>query len=284
MLGDMNISLLATLVVSLLPLSAAEAAIIDHEHLLERWEEEERWMQTERETWRELLNAESSADLFPAPPEEEGVIDDRRTQRIGGFLEVRVGRTTMLFVDISRDEWFAPYVREIAERGIVSGYRDAAGNPTGSYGPADTVTVGQLAKIAVEASASGSLLCGGSPLNATASGGWMAPFVQCAEQRGWSLFADGTVDVSRPAARGEVVVTMLQALNVPPEERTGEEFTDVTFQTSFGAFIEQAKRDGIVSGYTDEFGQPTGAFGPADSVTRAEIAKIVTLALQIYAR
>jgi hypothetical protein len=48
------------------------------------------------------------------------------------------------------------------------------------------------------------------------------------------------------------------------------------------ASIEQARADGIVSGYNDDDGNPTGFFGPDDAVTRAEFAKMVVLAIQVY--
>ena len=118
--------------------------------------------------------------------------------------------------------------------------------------------------------------------NLSASGTWSAQFVSCAEQRHWSLFTDGTVDVHRPATRSEVIVTLMQAFNISPVAASGSIFTDVQPSMTFGGYIARAKQDGIVSGYTDENGDPTGLFGPDDNVTRAAFAKIVTGAMQVY--
>ena len=46
--------------------------------------------------------------------------------------------------------------------------------------------------------------------------------------------------------------------------------------------IETAANDGIVSGYADAEGNATGLFKPLDFVNRAEVAKMITLALQVY--
>jgi hypothetical protein len=231
------------------------------------------------------IKFQSSTELFPSGDEEldgAGRLEDLRDERIAQFVSVMIDGSLVALHDVPRTAWFAPYVREIAERGIVSGYRDESGQPTGAFGPADNVTIEQMAKVMLYASGLDAQSCSGVPLNATASGSWSAQFVACAEKIQWSVYADGSVDVHRPATRSEVIATLLQAFKVTPEARTGDTFTDVTLTTLFGASIEQAKRDGIVSGYTDDDGTPTNTFGPEDPVTRAEFAKIVTLGMQVY--
>ncbi len=54
------------------------------------------------------------------------------------------------FTDVPADAWYATFVRDAAQSGIVSGYTDARGNPTGRFGPSDPVTLGQALKIAVQ--------------------------------------------------------------------------------------------------------------------------------------
>ena len=44
----------------------------------------------------------------------------------------------------------------------------------------------------------------------------------------------------------------------------------------------KAARAGVVSGDADAQGNPTGLFRPVDPVNRAEVAKIVAQAVQIY--
>jgi hypothetical protein len=92
------------------------------------------------------------------------------------------------------------------------------------------------------------------------------------------------VDVHRNATRAEVISTVIQAFKVSELPATGTGFTDVTLSTQFASSIEQAFRDGVVSGYSDQDGNPTGLFGPAEPVNRAEFAKIVTIAMQVYGK
>ena len=48
---------------------------------------------------------------------------------------------TQIFSDVDNSSWYGPYVRAIAEKGIVNGY------PDGSYHPAESVNRAELAKI-----------------------------------------------------------------------------------------------------------------------------------------
>lgn len=201
------------------------------------------------------------------------------------FISVRVDGVPVELADVPTDAWFAPYVRDAADRGIVSGYRGQDGRPLGMFGPGDSVTVEQLAKIAIEASGRDPVSCaeGGTLRNKTAGESWSKEYVLCAEALGWAVFSDGSVDVHAPATRSQVVVTVLQAFEVVFGRALGTVFADVNTSTEFSGAIEKAANDNLISGYADANGVPTGLFGPLDAVKRAEIAKIITLALQVYA-
>lgn len=229
---------------------------------------------------------ESTAELFPftQSSSSQSPIDQQREERTSAFITVTIDGMPVTFSDVPRDEWFAPYVRDIAEKGIVSGYRDADGKPLGLFGPADHVTIEQLSKVALASSSNVGDCMSNIPMNLTSSGTWSAGYTACAEHLQWTIYADGSIDVHRDATRAEVIVSLLEAFKVTLGDPTGTSFTDVTASTLFNAFIEQAKKDGIVSGYTDKDGNPTGFFGPDDPVTRAEFSKMVTLAMQVYAQ
>ncbi|MBI2117890.1 S-layer homology domain-containing protein [Candidatus Peregrinibacteria bacterium] len=83
-----------------------------------------------------------------------------------------------------------------------------------------------------------------------------------------------------PATRGEVVVTLLHALDIPLHWPKGKLFSDVAIGTAFAAAIETAVQEHIVRGYADADGKPTGTFGPEDPVNRAEMAKIINQVLE----
>ena len=252
---------------------------------IELWSDFQTEMSAEEQADSDDAAIYDSSELFPGggSSSSTGVIDGTRDERTGDLLTVTSGGETVTFKDIRLDQWFAPYVREIAKQGIVSGYRDAQGNALGLFGPADSVTVEQMAKVLMGASSTFSS-CGGTGalLNTTAAGTWSEPYILCGEERGWTVYADGTVDIARPATRSEVVVTVLQSFGIEAGEVTAAPFTDVALTAQFTQSIAKAKEDGIIAGYSDASGNPTGQFGPDDPVNRAEFAKIVTLALQIY--
>lgn len=281
-------------IATLLPLSSASAGPIGDltETLndIAAYEQFLKEQEFDATTFQEDIDLESAADLFPdfVTASSAGMLEQRREERVAAFVVAKIGATEIVFRDVPRTEWFGPYIRTIAEQGIVNGDTDVNGKPTGTFRPNDPVLVEELAKIAIVSSNMDRGTCPESAKNLTASGSWSAPFIACAEAKGWWLFADGTVDVKRPATRSEVVFTVLNAFNVAGAATTGSGwltgFQDVPTSSPFAVVIGRAHADGIVHGYADADGIPTGLFGPADPVTRAEIAKIVALALEVYGR
>ncbi len=227
---------------------------------------------------------EASSELFP---DDGTVIPQERTGDVTqqkGFVIFRINDVPYVLKDVPTSQWFAPYVRDVAEKGIVSGYRDAAGNPLGVFGPERNVTLEELSKMVVQAAKIDLTGCPPTPKNEAVRGAWSAPYVSCAEANGFAVYADGTGDLRRPATRAEVVVSLLQAFGRSIGEDLAAPFKDVNASTLFAPAIAAAVKDGIVSGYTDASGNSTGYFGPTNSVNRAEVAKMLSLALQVYAR
>ena len=197
-------------------------------------------------------------------------------------ITIREGDTDIVLTDVPIDAWFAQYVQDAVDRGIITGYRNADGNLIGRFGPANNVTNEELAKIALETAELDVRRCARTPRNEGAIGSWSEAYVGCAEGLGWSVYTDGSIDVKQPATRRNVVVTMLQALDARYSGATGTVFTDVPASLEFSAAIEKAARDGVISGYANSDGSLTGEFGPYDTVTRAQMAKIAILSAQLY--
>lgn len=224
----------------------------------------------------------SSQDLLPATvstvedaPRGEDTADSP-------FVQVRIDGVSVSLSDVPRESWFAPYVRSAADEGMVSGYRGLDGRPLGLFGPADAVTVEQIAKIALLAAGTDPSTCGTALLNVSGKGRWSEVYLRCAESLHWTLFADGSIDPVRPATRAEVIVTVLQAFGTEIRNSDAMPFTDIDSSTEFQPAIITAYEDHIVGGYTDADGKATGKFGPMDPVNRAEVAKIVVLAKEVY--
>ncbi|MBT4120314.1 MAG: S-layer homology domain-containing protein [Candidatus Peribacter sp.] len=223
---------------------------------------------------------DDSADLFPGleDEDEEVVISDEEEK----FLTIQVRGLPVELWDVPLEEWFAPFVEKAAQLNLISGYGDDEGNPTGEFGPADFVTVEQLAKMAVVAAGIDIYNCGDSMLNKSAAGRWSQKYIQCAEHHNWAVFSDGSIKVHKPARRAEVAVTVIQAFSVRVSPVSGSIFEDVGRSTPYGNAIETLSKNGVVSGYTGSNGNPTGYFGPSDPVNRAETAKIFSLSSQTY--
>jgi len=210
--------------------------------------------------------------------------------------------------DVPRQTWFAPYVRDMVNRGIVTGYKDAGGRPIGEFGPAKPVSVEEAAKMVLAAAGVDPTTCAATPKNKTAVGRWSQQYIACAEARKLTLFRDGAVDVTRPALRGEVAMTLLEAFGVlkplasysgslvvspasAPSSgsgtniraQSGSLFKDVMPDLPAAPAILRAAADGIIAGYKDAQGNLTGVFGPANAITRAEVSKVLSLAIQVYA-
>ena len=252
-------------------------AVTDFEMFQQQMERDESILLQEQE----IDALESSNELFPIREDEEFDPTPDYSQS-ETHVTIKVDGVPVVLDDVPVFEWFAAYVRDAAARNIISGYRSTNGLPSGKFGPADSVTIEQLAKMAVLAAKLDPYSCAAELQNTAAIGKWSQRYIGCAEEAGWAVFSDGTVDISRSATRQEVVVTVLQAFGARISPRSGTVFDDVGTSSTFGAAIETAANAGIVSGYSDQFGNPTGRFGPEDSVNRAETAKIFSLGFQVF--
>lgn len=230
------------------------------------------------------IKLESSDEFFAGASSGTGSVHRSSSSSASPYVTFQIDGTWYVFSDVPVTAWFAPYVRDAADRGIVSGYKNAAGVPTGLFGPGKNVSIEELAKMAMEAARIDRGSCTGVPMNVGAQKSWSAAYVKCAEQRNFAVYADGTVDITRPATRAEVVMTMLQAFGValrdtPP---AGVTMKDVNASTLFSSAIFTALHDGIVTGDAAADGSPAGTFRPTSPVNRAEVSKIVSLAVQVY--
>jgi len=228
-------------------------------------------------------NSRVSFDVkFSCPTADKMRAEQENKNTDGGHISVSVGGESIQFRDVAQDAWYAEAVFSMAKIGVLSGYKDERGELTGEFGPDKNVTIAELAKIAhriVGLDEAANSLPSNNPF---AQEGWYSTFFASAEQHGWTIYADATIDPNRTATRGEVLVTLLQVFDVPLSWQKGGVFADVVPRTAYAAAIETAANDGVVEGRKDGSGASTGQFGPADPVNRAEMAKILQTALKTY--
>lgn len=175
------------------------------------------------------------------------------------------GRATR-FGDVPTSAWFACHVQHVVGSRIFDGYRDMNGELLGLYGPSDSITMGQLAKIALR-------LAKANVPPAISGEDWYAPFVREAKTFRLTSFK-ANVDAAKPATRGVVITTLLEVLHIPTE-LDNLPYADVPLDSPDAPAISTATRLGIVSG---DDGSHT--FRPDAPINRAEVAKMIVLALE----
>jgi len=198
------------------------------------------------------------------------------------FVTVKIDGEDVVFEDTPSDSWFATFVGDVLKKRIMSGYKNNQGNLMGEFGPSDPVTIAQLVKIAHEVAGIDETKARSTPINVRARNQWFTQYFASAENRGWQVFKDARLNPGRKATRAEVITTVLQALSVPRKWPTSKMFTDVTHDTLYASSIETAAADGVMSGYSDALGNPTGEFKPNAPINRAEMAKLISLAMEVY--
>jgi hypothetical protein len=193
------------------------------------------------------------------------------------YVTVSIGDERITFTDVPLDTWFATFVNTAIRTGIMSGYKNTEGGYSGLFGPGDSVTVAQLAKVAHKLTGIDENDARTLPENLRARDTWFADFFASAERRHWVAFRNPRENPEREATRSEVVCTLLQTLDIPRIWPTGVRFTDVSATTPYADCIETAAKDGLVTGDV-----VAGTFGPDRPVNRAELSKMLVTAMEIY--
>jgi len=187
-----------------------------------------------------------------------------------------------IFDDVPEEAWFFPFVSSVAEWGIVSGYTDATGNKTGTFGPSNPVTIAESLKMAFRAAQVDERQCKPVTNHPQAQSHWAERFVACAEQIDMRVFRKTLPDLNRPARRAEVLAIIDDAFG----ERVPALFASFrdTPGHPYEADVAYAVVRGVVSGDSDANGNNTGIFRPDDGVNRAEFSKMVYAQLKAKVR
>lgn len=137
------------------------------------------------------------------------------------------------FRDIPAGEWFTAYVNLAAKNKLFEGYRDAAGNLTGFFGPGNLVNRAEASKVLLLAAGVPEMLTPGAPFMDVASTDWFYPYVTSAYN--WSILdgyktADGKLTgyfgPGDPVTRAQISKIAVLAQD-PIDRYTGEHLTDM---------------------------------------------------------
>ncbi len=199
------------------------------------------------------------------------------------------------FSDVPADAWYATYVEKAADAGIVTGYVGEDGQPTGLFGPADKVTLEQALKMVLEAAGYEETVyehaCGAGCGGTFSATPWAHAYATVAMAERFDVLRADKVNLRRAATRAEVAQLVADAFRPSFKLDTivPETFSDVDLNNKdhHEAAVNSLVQDGIMSGDGDcEPGPacPKTTFRPADTIIRAEVAKVVTKAIEKYGK
>ncbi len=197
-------------------------------------------------------------------------------------IQVMIDGKAIVFTDVPTNAWFATYVQQAAEAGIVNGYKDTRGNLTGKYGPSNSITIAEALKIAIEGAGYDDQLYG-SLVDSGMKNHWASGYMAVAKAEQFD-FLKLQARIDRPATRAEVASMFASAFRVDMSTAmtVDSRYTDVKSSTMFAQSIEALSRDDVLSGDTDVQGQAVGTFRPTQKINRAEVAKMVITARAKY--
>ncbi len=175
---------------------------------------------------------------------------------------------TMPFADLEESQWYTPYVLKMYDLGVVNGL------PGGLFGPTDTVTRGQVAKMLFEMS-------GGIPVNYLMTftdvnqEAWYAEGVRWCAAMGIAQGAEGKFSPDAPITRQDLAVMLMRYQeNVVktqlPERAEAPAFLDNEDIASYAAeAIYKLQKAGIIQGNE-------GKFNPLGNASRGELCKMLS--------
>ena len=177
-------------------------------------------------------------------------------------LNERYNKGFIPFVDVHESDWKIDYVKPLKEKGVVSGYGD------GTFAPDRDITRAELLKMAI--------LSFDHKLNSTVDVEFVDVFEDTWIEEVFSKaidlgIYDNKKDFIRPNERinrAEALRAILISSGVEVPDYNDTDFKDVTQGWQI-KYVQYAKEEGIVSGYTD------GTFRPNSKITRAEMAKLI---------
>lgn len=174
----------------------------------------------------------------------------------------------VLFRDVST-HWAKDYIVELTERGVFKNQNN--------FRPNEALLRGELVKIIVEAfhiPVSDKM----EPLRLkdVSISEWYAPYVSAAIKAGIVKgYEDHTFRPGQVVNRAEALKMILEASQLSDFTSNNNRFTDVPASSWYAKYVQFAYENGIVRGKTGLL------FAPSDSVTRAEVSKIIMKTLDL---
>lgn len=153
----------------------------------------------------------TQSNYRPADPANRAEAAKLLVEAAGLTIDTSAGPS---FTDVAPGVWYYQYVETAAKNGVVSGYKDAAGNLTGKYGPGDSVTREQFSKVCGNAMALTEVTTGGPHFPDVGTDRWSYSFVETLYN--WSVvdgYPDGTFRPGNNINRAEIAKMVVGCMN-----------------------------------------------------------------------
>lgn len=177
----------------------------------------------------------------------------------------------------TENHWAKNYIDQLHQHCNTKGYQQR----TMSYFmPDQEITRAELAQILFQCREDRGVSPNEAPFADVQPDAWFAPAVSFAKEKGWvSGYNDKTFHPEQPVTRAEAMKIMLLSRylieDIVPVGKSS--FNDVQDSAWFFRFVQFGYEQKLIDGYKDDTGRLIGRFGPEKTITRAEVAKIITL-------
>lgn len=182
--------------------------------------------------------------------EQGGILREQDIVEGGQIVHALWSALDTPFDDVVASAWYYPYVRDLCDEGILSGYDD------GRFHPDDTVTFGAALKLIQ--------LGAGYPEPEPVEGHWAAHYLAFANSNGWLY--DSALDLDAPIDRLSFAKITAKALQLRGNE-SRIPFADTT-DPEVGTLFD-------VGVFLGEEYENIRYFRPSSSITRAELSAII---------
>ena len=174
------------------------------------------------------------------------------------------------FNDLDEAAWAKEYIVALAAQGMLSGDGD------GRFTPNRAISREELVKLAVVAAAVYDETAAAA-FTDVAPDAWYTTYIASAVQAGIvEGRGDGTFGVGEAVTRQDMAVIFCRAAGLQPLAEAAEPFTDDEEIAAYArGAVYALQKAGILNGRSD------GSFGPLETATRAEAAKLVALLLDL---
>lgn len=184
-----------------------------------------------------------------------------------------VSATYSPFIDVPKTAWYADYVNELRDQGIV--------NEADYFRPADSLTRAELVKMVIEVLG----VRPDAPQKLTTVfkdvplGLWFSEDVRVAVSlaivSGYTDAKNGNITgffgPGDKITRAEAAKILVRAFNLSTQSEVTPTYSDVKEGDWFENYVMVVSQNGVMSGYGN------GKFGPSDPVTRSQMAKMLVL-------